>query len=107
MSSELACRTVVPPARDESARDSVHRDGDDRLLALPSPLPERRGDISRGLAPPQRGCPSIRRQNAFATTPCFPPLPARERIKVRGSSLARSFEDRVLASRHHRIQVAR
>src|SRR6266480_6227110 len=61
MSSELACRAIAS-ARRERFR---HRDGDDRLLTLPSPLSKRRGDISYGTAPLQPGAPHICREDTF------------------------------------------
>ena len=70
MSSELACRAVAS-ARRETFR---HRDGDDRLLTLPSPLSKRRGDISRGTAPLQPGCPTHLPRRYVSRGACFSPL---------------------------------
>src|SRR5437867_12372186 len=69
MSSEPACRTVASASRVTFR----HRDGDDRLLTLRSPLSKRRGDISRGTALLQPGCP-IYREDTFAAGKCFSPL---------------------------------
>jgi len=61
MSSELACRAVAS-ARRERFR---HRDGDDRLLTLPSPLSKRRGDISHDLHHCSQDAPHIFREDTF------------------------------------------
>jgi hypothetical protein len=54
------------------------RDGDDRLLTLPSHLSssKRRGDISRGTAPLQPECPPTCREDTFPAVRVFRPSTA-------------------------------
>jgi hypothetical protein len=63
MSSELACRAIAS-ARQERFR---HRDGDDRLLTLPSPLLFRRGEATSaiGLRHSSQDAPHICREDTF------------------------------------------
>src|SRR5213080_1123609 len=64
MSNELACRAVAS-ARRETFR---HRDGNDRLLTLRSPLLFRRGEATSAVG--LRYC----REDTFPAGKCFSPL---------------------------------
>src|SRR5206468_10088386 len=72
MSNELACRAVAS-ARRETFR---HRDGNDRLLTLRSPLLFRRGEATSavGLRYCSQDAPHICREDTFPAGKCFSPL---------------------------------
>jgi hypothetical protein len=74
MSSELSCRAVVPPARDEGGRHFAIAMATIDSLTLPSPLSKRRGDIGRGTAPLQPGCPAHLPRRYVSRGACFSPL---------------------------------